>query len=256
MQTLIHFLLFFAVNAFASPATSTGIEIPTKVNKIYSYQCQLRFFEGEGVSQHEVSCPAHQRLGFLTANYSYQLFANDQENNFAKKARELRYPESVCGLNNVPRASCESGQRLNFGLATERSKEFPLGVMLQAAPNDSSWGPDTSLYGFAALPGRDGQCPAPLVEARNFLAQPASVIDPLPSNFINSNNHLSNRVLATVDAWPKNFEVWRHSADRGCNETGHCPWPTGGAEMQQSVPYATLHQKICVIPTTQIPLEN
>lgn len=228
------------------------VPFPSVVSQVFPYRCRRRFVEGEGVVENSVQCMPGQHLGFITAEYTFYLFRSTEGNNFSSKHSESFYPAPICGIQNVSRFTCEHTQEAEFGLSAKQEGAFVAGVWLSSSPSGD--GPLSALYGFAALPDQKGQCPANLVAARPYLAQPQSLIEPLPTNFINSNNSLNNILIRTKDRGaPANFEVWRQPSNQPCGMDGTCQWPDAGMTLAQSVSYFPLTPVVCVIPKSSLP---
>jgi hypothetical protein len=229
------------------------VPLPKSIAKIYPYRCRRRFVEGEGVTSSAANCIAGQHLGFISAEYTFYIFSGLEKNNFSSKFHESLYENDICGIRNVTRISCDNLTEAEFGLAEKPENAFVIGLYLYTAPAAYGGSESGSVYGYAALPDSQGRCPANLVEARPYMAQPQSQLQPLPSSFNNTSNSLNNMVIGTSNRAPRNFEVWRQPSVIPCDAAGSCSWPEGGSVLAQSVRYMPLSPRICVIPSTSLP---
>ncbi len=214
----------------------------SNVRGIFRYSCNRTFFEGEGVAHGTISCVPGQHLGVIGANYNFYTYRSAMDSN--NPGGDSPFPGDICGLNNFLKIQCMGNTpELRYGFYRERAGAFVVGVSMTRAPEGDNL---NSSYGFAALPDSGGHCPAGLVKARAWLAQPASMMKPA-SNFINTNNSLNNTVLEIAP--PANFMVMRQANQLPCDARGDCTNAEfGGAEQVQDVPYTALAPVICVIP--------
>ncbi len=218
------------------------VPLPQKISRVYPYRCRRRFVEGEGVSPYSIQCVAGQKLGFLSADYHFYVFSGPTRNNLSERMREQNFPGPICGLENVNKIYCENPSEPEFGLAEAMEGVFTVAITMTSSPSNFA----TTTYGYAAMPNSRGECPRNLVKARPYLAQPPSVIDPLPSNFINSNNTLNNTLVTTKAPLP--FEIWRQPNSQPCDANGICSWPQGESVLSHSVSYVAMSPVVCVIP--------
>jgi hypothetical protein len=191
-----------------------------------------------------MSCPAYQRLRLITAKYNRYLYTTSYENNFQKKQVNNNYGQPLCE-KTVSWLSCtKSAPRLRFGLS--RIPEGPFQAQVSLAPSFSQ---GNEVYGYAAVPLPNGSCPEGLVRARLFEAQPESVMEPLPSNFINREGNLNGQVVGVEGAPVPDFTVSRQKSEMPCDGRGSCRnaefMPP---EIVQEVPYSALDPVVCVIP--------
>jgi hypothetical protein len=233
---MLHLLL--PLMALASP------NLPSDIASVYSYQCEATFLEGEGVGPYEMSCPAYQQLGLITAKYTRYLFSSSFENNFQKKEVNHNYSQPLCE-KTVSWLSCtKSAPRLQFGLS--RTPEGPFQAQVLLAP---SFTQGNEVYGYAAMLLPDGSCPEGLVRARLFEAQPESVAEPLPSNFINREGNLNGQVVGVEGTPVPDFTVSRQKNEMPCDGRGSCRNAEFmQPEIVQEVPYSALDPVVCVVP--------
>jgi hypothetical protein len=246
-------LLFgYAPEPIFGGGPAQAVPLPSAISSVYPYRCRTRFFEGEGVSYNQLRCVPGQRLGFISAEYTFYLYRAGEKNNFASQLHENFFPApDYCGLGRLTQHTCALPTEAEFGLSAQPEGAFVVGITLTAAPVGNG---AVGNYGFAALPDSRGRCPENLVAARPYVAQPSSMIDPLPSSFLNENNSLSNTVIHTKDrGTPAPFQVWRQPNSTPCDLSGNCQWP-GGMQLAQSVPYTPLTPVVCVIPKSGLPL--
>ena len=229
---------------------------PTNVTGIYNYKCSHTFLEGEGVSSSQVDCIPSQRLGLITASYSYYLHRNRRSGNFDEKGTSSLFPSPICE-KQIEQFSCtDSTPDLKWGLMTKNEAPFVVAITLSSNPKTTQ---DSSIYGYAALPDESGGCPAGLVKARPFIAQPSSIIageldgkNP-PTNFINSFNNLND--VRMEETQPKNFQVTRSENSTPCASSdsvspapGSCQNATfAPGKTVQNVNYTAITPVVCVI---------
>lgn len=271
--TLLLGLILAAPAAFAAKPTLKDVLgkdlVTEKVRGIYRYACDRTYFEGEGVSvtggQVEVACLANQRLGLITAPYSFYLYdsftaTNDQPpSNMGERSRGGLFEGGIC-LKAVARAECNQPPSLRYGLYGERAGVFQVGISLTTKPYGDGNEPTSAFTGFAALPNSQGVCPAGLVKARPWHAQPSSITQGSlgnnpPSSFINNNNVL-NDIMVEIER-PLPMKVKRAANIIPCTGTSTDPSnPTGscaGAEFAkartvQTNVFAATSPVVCVIP--------
>jgi hypothetical protein len=272
--TLLLGLLLSHPAAAATPTLQEviGADLSTaKVRGIYRYTCDRTFLEGEGVSvlggEVTVECRANQRLGLITAPYSFYLYdsktaTNDQSASIMdEKFKGSVFPGSIC-LKNLEKNSCVSAPALRYGLYGERAGIFQVGVALATKPEATREEDVTSqTMGYAAMLSPQGTCPKGLVKARVWLASPSSITDGMlgnnpPSSFINHNNGLDEKLVEAERPLP--FKVKRRANLVPCQSTSTNPnRPTGScadvafrnARTVQSSVYAATSPVVCVIPT-------
>lgn len=225
-----------------------------RANRIYKYSCQRTFFEGEGVSPNAVSCVSGQRLGLISANYSFYLFDNQYDGNRGEKFTSSYFP-GICGRPEAEfaRFSCQSSvPDIRFGLYDRPAGIFHVKVYLSKAPEGTNL---TRSYGFAAYPDAHGDCAPGLQRARAYVARPASITEGSingynpPSNFLNLGDGSLNDLVVDV-AQPANFQVIRSPNTVRCADmTGSCAGAQfGGMETVQNVTYEPMMPNVCVIP--------
>jgi hypothetical protein len=228
----------------------------TKVRGILKYSCIRTFFEGEGVSPSEVICPNFQRLGLISAAYTYDLFNSTAGGNLNEKGSNSAYESPICE-RQFSKVTCDGTPDLRYGLYAEQLGAFQIGITYVARPEGDN---ATSVYGYAALPDSAGNCPTGLVKIRAWEAQPQSIIQGSinglnpPSSFVNQGNNLNSR---TVDvSQPANFTVSRQPNGTTCAGPpstdpipGSCKNATfNGSTQVQSVSFVGLTPVVCAIP--------
>lgn len=233
--------------------------VVSKVRNVFEYSCDRTFFEGEGVTQQSISCPAGQRLGVLSSKYYFYLYNSYEDNNFPGFSYAT-FDGSICDRTDFLKWSCSGSPQLKFGLYRESVSPFVVRVTLTKAPEGENV---TSNYGYAALPNADGSCPEGLVSIRAFRADPESIFmnDPSlggnnpPSSFINANGHLSDTRVgqSMLEAQP----VFRQKNANRCE--GNPPPPGmnvgsclnasfGQPELVRSAIYKPLAPMVCALP--------
>lgn len=228
-------VLFAASGANAAPA------LPRVISEIFSYDCKFRFFEGEGVNSDRVSCPAGQHLGLYEADYKFYLYRHKDGSNFAQRGTSAPFPAPVCGLQ-LEKHVCERGEpRMEFGLSAYNEGVFNIAISLVPAPHLGGF-----ISGYAAMLDPRGNCPDGLVKIRPYYAYPPSMLDPLPSNFINANGNLNSVVIATER--PESFEVTRTPAETPCDARGRCRFPDGETHVASASPYVGASPVVCAVP--------
>lgn len=235
-----------------APLAATAAELPTSLNTIYSYQCHVRFVEGEGAGEQGISCYANQNLGQLRASYTHYLYAGESRDNFSRRHGDINYATGICG-KQMMRAECSRGEpEPKFGLSARAEGIYRLPVMLDAGPQDAF------RAGYAAAMTAGGTCPLGLVPVYGYHARPFTVMQPLPTNFINRDGNLDNWELREeILPGDENatFDVYRRASARPCDFRGDCRGATfGEAHVIQSVPYIQEGQGVCVVPKESLPL--
>lgn len=234
------FLFFSASEALATPT------LPTMVSEVHSYDCKFRFFEGEGVNSDSITCPSGQHLGLYEANYKFYLYQNRNSSNFSLRGTSELFSSPVCGLR-LERFICDPSQetKVEFGLSARSEGIFTVAVSLVPAPH---LGGHTT--GFAAMLGSRGECPDGLVKIRPYYAYPASMLDPLPSTFINRNGSLNSIQVASEK--PEPFAVTRTPALTPCDARGRCQLPNGESYVASNAAYLGASPIVCAIPASAI----
>ncbi|MGZ3692632.1 MAG: hypothetical protein ACXWQO_00060 [Bdellovibrionota bacterium] len=231
---------------------------PNYANRVYKYSCQRTFFEGEGASPYVLSCNQGQRLGIITARYSYYLYDNQFAGNRGSKFTSSNFG-SICGRpeGEFTRYSCNGAPEIRFGLYDSPAGPFKVRVYMTKAPQ----GQDLSApYGFAAMVDNSGNCAPGFVKARPYQALPESITEGSipgqnnpPSSFVNTGDGaLADNLIDT--AQPENFRVIRLANSQPCSVTnGSCANANFGSPTQvQSVSYQARTPVVCVIPKALI----
>jgi hypothetical protein len=244
LKGVIMKFLFLALGFAFIHSSAEASEMPSHINSVFKYQCERTFLEGEGIGEQWASCPRNQRLGTIQAKYSFYLYASENDSNFSEIGTTYPYQNPICDRAMIA-MSCESAAIEQFGLSKYREGKFQVGVNFTAAP-----GTGPRLYGFAALPDSNGNCAEGLEKLRPYVAQPSSIWEPLPSTFINRNNHLNNYELRGANGHLPMFEVTRSPNLVPCDaRTGSCRFAEFGPKaVVQTVPYTALTPTICVLP--------
>lgn len=247
----------------------------SKVRKIYRYQCQRTFFEGEGVNANAVNCTASQRLGVISAPYNYYLYQSQEDTNFPAFTVST-FNGAICERTDFMNVNCTNATPdLRYGLYKEASAPFIVGVTMTKAPEGTD---ATAIYGYAALPDNAGNCPLGLVKIRPYVVQPPSIIagmftnpdgQPSPgSSYINVNNNLNNTLVETetdapaansyiVTRQPNAYAGGGGSGGPRCNANpppageniGSCTNATfGGTTNAITASYSSLTPIVCAIP--------
>lgn len=239
-------LLALVISLTAPALSQAHPNFPAQLARIYSYQCEARFLEGEGVSPHQVSCVAGQRLGQIRANYTHYLGSSAYGDNFHQRGADESYGP-VCN-REMHRVICSKGNpQPAFGLSARQEGPFQVSIRLGANRHEQF------LAGFAAPMGPDGSCPPGLVAAWIHRASPASVQYPLPSNFWNSNGGLDNWQVRGYGSELPAFTVKRLANTYPCDHNGDCSGAAfGPAEVIQEVPYSSTGIGACVVPVTAL----
>lgn len=230
------------------------------VRAVYRYECDQTFFEGEGVSQYGVECVPNQRLGLITAKYSFYLHNSQKGGNLSERYPGSTFDTPICE-KQFARFTCNGITEKRWGLSGQQTELFQIGITLNSKPEGEN---RYSLYGYVALPDEFGHCPLGLVKLRPWEAQPSSIIgeelDGLnpPSSFINSGNNLNNRLVEVYQ--PRNFVVQRmpnkNTADSRCASSDSknlAPGSCLGAHFSppqqvQNVAYTGISPVVCAIP--------
>lgn len=235
--------ILLSIGALAGTASTA--HTPLHQNKVYSYQCEANFLQGEGVTANTVACTSGQRLGLISARYTHYLFEGSSGENFSQRGRDEFYSNGVCG-KNVLLVNCNvSRTKAEFALAAYPDNLFNIAIKL--SPNRFTRG---SPYGYAAAQMRKGVCPRGLVPYWAYVARPSTVESELPNNFINFNGGLDSYVIRGANGASPAFELYARDNTVPCDlGTGHC----GGAEwgektLVQTVPYIQARTGVCVIP--------
>ena len=232
----------------------------SKVRGVLKYSCTRTFFEGEGVSPSAVDCPPDQRLGLITATYSFYLYNSQAGGNLSDKGSNTAYPDAICE-RQFNKLTCDGAPDLRWGLYAEKSGPFQVGITMTASPEGEN---ATGVYGFAALPDSAGNCPTGLIKIRPWEAQPQSIIEGSingsnpPSSFVNQNNSLNDRVVEVSQ--PAGLVVRRQAnpdtpATRCAPAVSTNPSPGscknavfGGVTTPQTVTYTPITPVVCAIP--------
>jgi hypothetical protein len=222
-------------------------DLPANLTKVYSYECETTFLEGEGVSAKELVCTPFQQLGLLSARYHYYLNRSAASSNTTKQAGDEFYPDSVCNLELLRTRCTEKLPELKFGLSAVQDQTFNVAVNLSSAP-----GLAPELQGYGA-PATKGKCAEGLQLVQAYRAVPNTITRPLPTNFVNANANLNDiLVLAPAKKAPR-FEVQRMRSNESCDEIGSC----SSARFDQPVAVQRVDYKagisICVVPKASIP---
>jgi hypothetical protein len=244
-----------------------------KVRGIFRYTCNRTFFEGEGVSATEVACPALQKLGIISAPYSFYLYNsytatnNQPPGNLGDKSSGMVFDKLICA-RQFTKTICNTSPELRYGLYGEQNTLFSVGITMTSipdAPTGTASGTNTNTnvqVGYAALPDTAGNCPTGLVKVRPWVAQPASIIQGSidgtnpPSNFLNQGNSLNNTQVEADQ--PSAFQVSRQSNATRCRDTstdqndptGSCVAASfNGISIVQTVAYRELSPVVCAIPS-------
>jgi hypothetical protein len=227
------------------------------VRGVYRYGCTRTFFEGEGASSHSLDCPAGQRLGLITAKYSFYLYNSQRGGNMSEKGGDTAYENPLCERSFLKLTCSDNYPDLRWGLYAQRTGPFQVGITMTANPEGEN---AVQAYGFAALPDETGNCPTGLVKIRPWEAQPQSIIagsidgkNP-PSSFMNQNNNLNDRTVE--EHQPMSFTVLRRENKVRCaeaNSADPAPGSCRNAEFEtpkevQNVPYFALSPVVCAIP--------
>jgi hypothetical protein len=169
----------------------------------------------------------------------------------SSRGGDTPFPSSICNRNDFLQTQCtDSTPELRFGLYQTQVDPFVVGITLTASPMRGG-----SLYGFAALPDSAGNCPAGLVKARPYIAQPQSLPAPggtcpgdgCPSSFVNASGSLNDTVVEIEP--PSSFSVLRQPNVVPCSGAGDCTAASFGAAVQaETVAYSPLGPVVCVIP--------
>ena len=241
----------------------TSLDI-TAVRKIFSYNCQRTFLEGEGISPTNITCVAGQHLGFIYASYAFYLYESESgtDSNLTAKGGDSYYSNSICDYSaSLVQTSCSgSATALQFGLYPTAVAPFTVAVSLTPSPTSTA----AVVDGYAALTDAAGNCPVGLVKIRPYLAQPSSIFlnslgnNNPPSSFINSNNTLNNTIVSLATATPASFLVTRSPNSNPCSSTlqdasGNftCAAATvGGTSTAETIPYAAQTPVLCAIPSS------
>lgn len=222
------------------------------VRSIYRYSCDRTFFEGEGaLASGKVECVPSQRLGILEAKYNYYLFKSTDESN--TPSGDIPFASDTCGRKNILQIKCAgTNTSLRYGVYRDVTPLFSVPLSLRRGPNEGL----PSLYGYAAKLERNRLCPAGLVRARNWVAQPPSIVQGTldqiapspPSTFHNISNSL-NDFQVDISA-PAGFVITRQKNQVPCDAaTGNCvnaKFASRAAAL--TVPYADYTSVVCVIP--------
>lgn len=254
---------FIRINTSLTIEDVIGDLDKAKVRGIYRYACARTFFEGEGVSATEVTCPQGaapqdgQALGLITANYNFYLYNSQSGGNIGSKQSDAPYEDLICE-RQFTKLACSGAPDLRWGLYAEKAGPFQVGITMTA--NASGAADATSIYGFAALPDSAGNCPSGLIKVRPWQAQPPSIVQGSlggnpPSSFVNINNNLNNVVVE--ESSPAAFTVTRQPNTGLDNPNGRCSHTTGscvlakfaGSYTPVSVNYTSLTPVVCVIPS-------
>jgi hypothetical protein len=234
----------FPLGLALSSNFSHAVESPSHINSIFKYQCERTFLEGEGINERWASCPAGQRLGTIQAKYSFYLFASENDSNFSDIGTTYPYQNPICDRSMIA-MSCEAAAIEQFGVSKYKEGIFQVGISLTPAP-----GTGPRLYGFAALPYSNGECPEGLEKVNPYMAQPSSIWEPLPSTFINRNNSLNNFEVRGENGHLPMFEISRSANLVPCDvRNGSCRFAEFGPKaVIQTVPYIKLTPSVCVLP--------
>lgn len=245
-----------------TPATLTLYDIlgdlpKNKINGIYRYTCSRTYFEGEGVTAGAVSCALGQKLGLITAAYSFYAFKSqlDSSNYTGRPQTAVPY-DAVCNRANIVRLNCSSSiPSLAFGLFSEPTSTFRLSVALNTKPEGEN---ASVVQGYAALPDSAGECPLGLVKAQPWIAAPQSIIQGSidgvnpPSSFINADSKLNDIIvdLAQGSFTPAKFNVNRAANTTPCSAAdGDCSGASwNSTSIPQQVSYVPTTPVFCVIP--------
>jgi hypothetical protein len=231
-----------------------------KVRGVHRYSCTRTFFEGEGVSASAVDCPPEQRLGLITAAYTFYIYNSQLGGNMSEKGSNSAYEQPICE-RQFNKLTCDGTPDLRWGLYAEKTGPFQVAISMTANPEGEN---ATGVYGFAALPDSGGNCPTGLVKIRPWEAQPQSIIagsidgtNP-PSSFVNQTNNLNDRQVEISQ--PSGFVVRRQAnpntpATRCAPANSADPAPGscrnvvfGGSVTQQTVTYTGITPVVCAIP--------
>lgn len=244
MKSLISALaLAFSANAFAYAP------MPSSVSKVFSYSCEKRFFEGEGVYPDRVSCVPYQHLGFYGMKFSYHLFQTDRgASNFQQQGRSSYFPGSVCGLPQLDRYTCEASPRAEFGLSELPEGIYQARVNMIANPEGQG-----GTFGYAALPDRvTGECPDGLQLSSVFAARITNEYRfPLPTN-IPLEGGADDYKIMPVYQGETTREITSTPARTGCDGRGYCRWPDGRAQVSFVTRYVPVGNRFCVIPVNRL----
>jgi hypothetical protein len=221
--------------------------LPSVISEVHSYDCKFRFFEGEGVNSDSITCLSGQHLGLYEANYKFYLYQHKNGSNFSLRGTSQQFSSPVCGLR-IERFICDQAQetKIEFGLSARSEGIFNVAVSLVPAPHLGG-----HITGFAAMLGSRGECPDGLVKIRPYYAYPASMLDPLPSNFINRNGSLNSIQVATEK--PEAFSLIRTPAVTPCDARGRCQLPDGEPHVASSATYVGASPIVCAVPASAIP---
>jgi hypothetical protein len=225
----------------------------SQVRGIFKYGCVRTFFEGEGVSASQVTCPTTiaQQLGLITANYNYYLWKSSVLNNFTSIGTTTAYSQPICN-RQFNQLTCDgpASAVLEWGLYAVKTGIFQVGITMTASPNGQN---ATSVYGYVALPDTAGNCPTGLIKVRPWMAVPGSIVQGSidgtnpPSSFVNSNGSLNNTVVEQSQPTP--FVVDRQKNQTTCNISGDCTGATfAGVTQVQANTYTGLTPVVCAIP--------
>ncbi|MGE3261772.1 MAG: hypothetical protein AB7K68_08350 [Bacteriovoracia bacterium] len=243
------FLSFFL--SLAAFTAAHAAELPADIAKVYSYQCETNFLEGEGVNGNELSCTSFQQLGLLSAKFTHYLSHSAAFTNAEKMARDEFYAEGVCNLPVMRMRCSETLPELRFGLAAAPSDLFSVAVSLSPAPGLA---PELQGYGSAAVRGK---CPSGLELVQAYRAAPKSIHRPLPTNFVNENGRLDDLLVMAPTKKTPRMEITRQRNSISCDEVGDCSMamfdqPVGF----QRVDYKATGPGLCVIPRGSLPADG
>ncbi|MCO5143378.1 MAG: hypothetical protein M9962_09840 [Oligoflexia bacterium] len=246
-----------------------------KVRKIFRYECQRTFFEGEGVNANAINCTASQRLGIVSAPYNFYLYQSQEDTNFPAYTVST-FDGDICERTDFFKVNCTGATPvLRYGLYKQSAAPFIVGVTMTKAPEGDN---STEIFGYAALPDNAGNCPLGLIKIRPYVVQPPSIIagmftnpdgQPSPgSSFINVSNNLNNTLVEaetdapaansyTVTRQPNAYTGGPGSGGPRCNANpppqdeniGSCKNATfAGSTTALTASYNSLTPVVCAIP--------
>lgn len=237
-------MLFLSVLLFA--ATPAEAALPAGLNKVFAYECESTFVEGEGAAQEFVNCPPFQQLGLLKARFHYYNFSGPQGSNEEKRIGDWYSSEPVCGFDLLQHRCTEKLPELKFGLAAAQDETYSVPVALKPAP-----GQQAETVGYAA-PAVKGKCPEGLQLMQSLRTNPKSVTKPLPSNFVNTNGRLDDWIMMAPAKKLPRFEILRERNLDACDEAGDC----SSVRFDTAVGFQRFDYKaassVCVVPASAL----
>lgn len=184
------------------------------------------------------------KLSYYQARQNYYLYSDisGEDSNMDMETGQIFYP-SVCGLK-LTQLDCDPHSlTMSFGLSEIPEGIFTLALSLTPGAEITS----PLIYGYAAQPDANGQCPSGLVLVHPYTAHLPPIL--FESNLVAQ----SNDTVFTQDsgAQPANDLITFFPASGAC-QNGICPAPSGNGINVLSVPYEEETPGICVIPSSDL----